>query len=148
RSVPGDLALRETFFGELRNSDAVIHAAIDPADPARRDQEALEEIRDAVLDGRVRRILYTSGIWSHGDTGSHVADESAPIDPAEISQWRPAHEQEALELGRHGARVTIFRPGVVYGGRGGIIGDWLEDARKHGVLSYPGGDQHWPVVHR
>src|SRR5213078_4314066 len=38
--------------------------------PAALDQGALEAFRDAAEDGRLRRLLYTSSVWVHGDPES------------------------------------------------------------------------------
>ena len=146
--VLGDLEAPESFLAELKNSDAVIHAAFDGTAPAERDERALEAVRAGCQDGRVRRFLYTSGVWVHGDTGGQVADESSPLAPAEVVSWRPAHEEEALELAAHDVQVVILRPGMVYGGTGGALGEWFEEARDKGSISYPGGEQHWSMVHR
>ena len=59
--VIGDLEKPEDWRGQMKNADVAIHAASDPKDVATRDQQALAAIRDAVNDGRVRRVLYTSG---------------------------------------------------------------------------------------
>ncbi|MEK7330496.1 MAG: NAD(P)H-binding protein, partial [Candidatus Eisenbacteria bacterium] len=71
----GELGQPDGFISELKNCDAVVHAALDDRGPAGPDQAALEAIRDAAQDGRVRRLLYTSGVWVHGDTGGAVVDE-------------------------------------------------------------------------
>jgi nucleoside-diphosphate-sugar epimerase len=112
-----------------------------------RDQQALEAIQHAVVDGRVRSVFYTSGIWAQGDTAGHIVDESAPSEPAPLVAWRPAHEEVALDLGQHGARVVVFRPGMVYGGTRGYVNAWFAAARDHGAVSYVGGDQHGNMIH-
>lgn len=148
RAVVGDLADPRGIAGPLRNADAVIHAAYDPAgDSARRDRDALGAIREGVQDGRVRRVIYTSGIWVHGDTGGRVVDEASKPEPAERVSWRPAHEEVALDMTGLGAVVTVLRPGMVYGGSGGIFGGWFREARDRGRVRYPGGDQRWNMVH-
>ena len=147
-AVLGDLADPAGIAGPLRNADAVVHAAYDPAaDSARRDREALGAIREAVQDGRVRRIVYTSGVWVHGDTGGRVVDEATRPEPAERVAWRPAHEEVALDMTSLGATVVVMRPGMVYGGSRGYFGGWFREARDHGRIGYPGGAQRWNMVH-
>ena len=149
RPVIGDLQKPETFIAQLKNCDAVVHAALSPEEPARVDQIALEVIRAGVVDGRIRHLLYTSGVWVHGDTGDQVEDESTDPTPTPVVSWRPAHEDVALDLVEHEAHVTVMRPGMVYGGTGGTIGGWFRDARERQVVAYPGdGAQHWCMVHR
>src|SRR5262249_25785270 len=113
RPVVGDFAAPESFLAELKNSDAVIHVGFDDGAPPEMDERALETVRAGCQDGRVRRFLYTSGVWVHGDTGGQVIDESAPLDPAEVSAWRQPHEEEALELVALDVQVVILRPGMV-----------------------------------
>src|SRR5438445_1876686 len=80
RPVVGDLTRLDTFIGTLRNCDAAVHAAFDAeAGPAAVDQKGLEAFASAAQDGRLRRLLYTSGVWVHGETGETVVDESTPL---------------------------------------------------------------------
>jgi nucleoside-diphosphate-sugar epimerase len=145
----GDLGDLAALLVPLRNCDAVVHVAVDPRDRAGADARLLEAVRLAALDGRVRRFLYTSGVWVHGDTGGAIADERSPLAaPAHVG-WRPAHENRALDLGDHEVRVGVLRPGMVYGERRGTFGDWFDEAAERGTITYPGdGGQHWGTVHR
>ena len=149
RPVRGELEDTASWLSELKNSDAVVHAALADAETARRDQQALEAFRAGALDGRVRRLLYTSGVWVHGDTRGQVVDESSALDPATYSAWRPAHEEAAFDLTGHEVKVVVLRPGMVYGERRGTLGKWFREARDLGVVRYPGdGSQRWAMVHR
>ena len=149
RPVLGDLAKRDTFMGALQNCDAVVHALYDEDDVAGRDQTALAAYRQAAQDGRVRRLLYTSGVWVLGDTGGEVFDESAPLQPLDLVAWRAAHEDVALDLSEHEVTAMIFRPAIVYGESRGILGDLFAEARAKRTVSYPGdGSQYWGMVHR
>jgi nucleoside-diphosphate-sugar epimerase len=148
--VPGHLAAPDEWFPTAQNCDAVVHVASAAApDTAALDQLALETVRRAARDGRVRRLLYTSGVWVHGDTGGAVADESTPLAAAETVQWRPSHEDFALGVAADEVATVILRPGMVYGGPGGEFGGWFRAAREGGMILYPGdGRQHWSAVHR
>jgi nucleoside-diphosphate-sugar epimerase len=149
RPVIGDLARPETYVSTLKNCDAAIHAAIDPTQPALMDQAALAALHDAAEDGRVRRVLYTSTIWAYGDSSAEVADESTPLNPAQLIKWRAAHEEVALDLVDHEVDVVVFRPGVVYGESRGIVGAMFAMARDRREVLYPGdGAQSWSLVHR
>ncbi len=145
----GDLAKPDDWMGRLQNADAVVHAAADPDAQAEQDQRLLEAVRAAMIDGRVRRLLYTSGIWVQGDTGGRVLDESAPLEPLAVSRWRAAHEEVALDYIENGLETVILRPGIVYGESRGILGKWWREARDAHTVTWPGdGTQHWSVVHR
>lgn len=146
----GDLLQHAGYAGLLRNSDVAVHAAAaSGAEAATLDRAALDAIRDGVTDGRVRRVLYTSGIWVYGDTGGHVVDEQAPLTgPLPLVAWRVAHEEAALAFAPRGADVTVFQPGIVYGGTRGILGAWFERGRRGEPVTWPGdGAQHWSLVH-
>lgn len=145
----GSLEEPDTWMGRLQNADAVVHAALDSDEAAAQDQRLLEAVRAAVVDGRVKRLLYMSGIWVHGGPAGAVIDERTPLQPLAVSRWRAAHEEVALDYIENGLETVILRPAIVYGGAGGILGDlWLE-ARDAHTVTYPGdGTQHWPLVHR
>ncbi len=149
RPVIGDLADPTEWTGTLQNCDVVIHAAFDSENGASdADANALDAIRTAALDGRVRRLLYTSGIWVHGPSRTPI-DETAPLRALELVQWRVAHEQIALDLSMHEVATVVLRPAMVYGEGRGILGAWFAEAHDHKTLTYPGdGSQHWPMVHR
>ena len=148
--VVGDLAKPETFMATLKNCDAAIHAAIaGEGPPAVLDERALEAFADAAEDGRLRRFLYTSGLWVHGDTGEQVVDESTPLAPLELVNWRAAHEDVVMDLAQIEVAPVVFRPAIVYGGARGLIGRWFREAKDHGTVSWYGsGEQHWALVHR
>src|SRR5437667_2377232 len=90
KPVIGDLEEPPTFLSALKNCDAVIHAAISPSEADLLDMRALEAIRDASEDGRVRRLLYTSGTWVYGGSGGKVVDESTALNPVQLVKWRAA----------------------------------------------------------
>jgi nucleoside-diphosphate-sugar epimerase len=149
--VIGDLAdSRDEWRGVLQNCDAAVHTAFGAETGAADvDHAALEALRNAALDGRVRRVLYTSGIWVHGHGHEGQADEGTPLLPLSIVQWRAAHEEIALDLSAHDVDVVILRPGMVYGEHRGILGGWFAEANDSHTVTYPGdGSQHWSLVHR
>jgi nucleoside-diphosphate-sugar epimerase len=149
RAILGSLEESETVIAEMKNCDAVVHVAYDERQPEAGDQAALELIRTAAHDGRVRRLLYTSHVWVHGDTRGAIVDETAPVAPAERVRWRPAHERAALDLADVEVVTVVFRPGMVYGGRRGEFGGWFQEAREKGTVRFPGdGEQRWGMVHR
>lgn len=138
------------WMGALQNCDAAIHTAFDAQNGAADvDLCALDALRVAALDGRVRKLVYTSGIWVHGRGVNGRADENTPLTPLPIVQWRAAHEEIALDLQDHEIDVVILRPGMVYGEQRGILGGWFAEAHEHQTVTYPGeGTQHWNLVHR
>ena len=149
KPVIGDLAHPSTFLGALKNSDAAVHAAIDPQNATERDQAALEAFRGAALDGRLRRLLYTSNIWVYGDTAGQVVDEGSPLRPIALARWRVAHEEVALDLADDEVEAVVLRVGIVYGESRGIISGYFSESRASRTVTVPGsGGQHWVMLHR
>jgi nucleoside-diphosphate-sugar epimerase len=146
--VVGELSRLESYLPAVKNCDIVVHTAFDPAETANLDRVALEAVRTGALDGRVRRLIYTSGTWVHGDTGGVMVDESAPLHPVELVRWRAAHEDVALDLGEQEIAVIVLRPGTVYGESRGEMGRWFAAGHEKKVVRYPGSAQHWTMVHR
>lgn len=148
-AVIGSFEEPEVVVAAMKNCDVVVHVASDPERARAQDEAALAAIRTAAHDGRVRRLLYTSHAWVHGDTRGAIVDETAPLAAGEPVRWRPAHSRAALELAEVEVATVVFRPGVVYGGRGGTFGAWFQEAREKRTVTYPGdGTQRWGVVHR
>jgi nucleoside-diphosphate-sugar epimerase len=148
--VIGDLTQEHEWRGVLQNCDAAVHAAFEGENGAADlDHAALEALRHASLDGRVRRVLYTSGFWVHGPGQDGHADEQTALQPLAHMQWRAAHEEIALDLAAHEVEVIILRPALVYGEHRGILGGWFAEANEKHTVTYPGdGSQHWSLVHR
>ena len=66
--------------------------------------------------------------------------------PAELVAWRPSHEQRVLAA-TGGVRTVVIRPGIVYGGSRGIVGDLFKDAANGLVRVIGNGDNHWPLIY-
>jgi nucleoside-diphosphate-sugar epimerase len=156
--ILGDLTHPDTYAGMADEADGAIHTAIDQptrASGAERDRTAAE-IDRLVIDtllapGRAatrpgRFFIYTSGVWVLGPAPAPV-DEASPINPIEQSAWRAPHEQRVLEAAAWGTRTAIVRPGIVYGGSRGIVGDLFKDAANGLVRVIGSGDNHWPLIY-
>ena len=128
-----------------RGADGVISMAT-TYDPAV-DGPAIDAMIGA-LAGSNKPLVYTSGIWSHGDTGGQVVDERSPPRPAALVAWRQAVEDRVLQAAKRGIRSVVIRPAIVYGRGGGIPAGFVESARSTGAARYVGsGENRWPFVH-
>lgn len=146
--VVGTLDDPAPWISRLQNCDAVVHAAAAHEDGRLGDARALEVVRAGATDGRVRRLLYTSGVWDHGSHPDPF-DESAPFDPLPGREWRIAHHDVAFDLAVHDVEVTVMQPGIVYGGSRGLLGTLFAAAHETGAVPVPGdGSQRWPLLHR
>lgn len=145
--VVGDLARPESYREAAEGLDGYIHAAYDrSARAVEHDRLTLESLIGLARGRRRAFLVYTSGVWVLGSTSGPAA-EDAPVNPVLHVAWRPAHEQLVLNARRRGVRPAVVRPGVVYGGARGVVGDLLKDA-GNGLIRVVGpGENHWPLVY-
>jgi nucleoside-diphosphate-sugar epimerase len=154
--VIGNLADPETFRASAEAQDGYVHAAWDSTSnkgPAI-DRAVLEAMIAAAKRPRTagpkspakRFVIYTSGVWVLGRT-PEPANEQSSINPIALVAWRP--EAEALVVGAQSEhlRTVIVRPGVVYGGGIGMIGDIFKAATNGLVRVIGDGNNHWPLVY-
>ena len=152
----GNLADPESFRGSAEAQDGYVHAAFDYASgrgPAI-ERAALEMMIAAATRPRTagstapktRFVIYTSGVWILGRT-SEPAAEDAPVSPIAMASFRPAHEQLVLDAADEHLRTMVVRPGVVYGGGGGIVGEIFKSAANGLVRVVGDGNNHWPLVY-
>lgn len=143
--VPGDLKSPPSLASRMDSVDGAIHAGA--TNDGHTDTEAVTAMLEA-LKGTNKPFVYTSGIWVLGNTGDRPADESAPLKPVRMVEWRPAAEQRVLEAAKQGVRGIVIRPAIVYGRGGGIPGMLVQSANESGAARYIGdGQNRWPVVH-
>lgn len=144
-AVIGDLAKPPGYAEAVAASDGVVHTAFEYTPRGQSvDHEAIAGMLGALPPGRF--LIYTSGVWVLGPCPTAV-DENAPLQPIELVAWRPAHERAVLDASASGVRTIVVRPGIVYGGSRGIVGDLLKDAANGLVRIIGGGDNHWPLIY-
>jgi nucleoside-diphosphate-sugar epimerase len=159
RAVVGDMRDPLSFRDVAAQYEVLIHTAAEPsAARARLDAAAVEMLLAAARSRSLARtkdepppmLIYTSGIWSLGDTGAEPADESRPPDPAfELVAWRAECERKVLAAAGPDLATAVVRPGMVYGGRGGLLAGFFASAERDGAAAYAGeGKNRWSVVYR
>ena len=146
RPLLGDLSEPASYADAAAAADGVVHTASDPSPRRQAVDAGAIEVLLAPTTREGRFVIYTSGIWVLGNCTS-PADESAPVNPVELVAWRPAHEARVLNAATAGIRTIVIRPGVVYGGSRGIVGDLFKDAANSLVRVIGSGDNHWPLVY-
>jgi len=143
----GDLAHPETYSKTAAAADGIIHAAIDKS--SRRPLIDALTI-DTLLEPRAatagRFFIYTSGVWVIGPAPTPT-DETTQLNPVEQVAWRAPHEQRVLDAAGWGTRTVVVRPGIVYGGSRGIVGDLLKDAANGLIRVVGNGENRWPLVY-
>jgi nucleoside-diphosphate-sugar epimerase len=132
-SVLGELARPATYLDAAESAEAIVHTAYEKSKVGPdTDRQALEAFLEVAARrrraGAATTLVYTSGVWVLGPTQGQ-ATEDAPLRPTELAAWRPAHEQIVREAAVPDAiRTVVLRPGIVYGGARGIVGDLLNVA--------------------
>jgi nucleoside-diphosphate-sugar epimerase len=152
----GDLADPESYRAASEAQDGYIHTAFDARSGrgAAIDRLVIDTILEAARRPRTsgssaparRFVIYTSGVWVLGSTPD-PATEEAPINPVEHVSWRPNHEQMIAAANSDRLRTVVVRPGVVYGGGDGIVGDLFKSASNGLVRVVGDGNNHWPLVY-
>jgi nucleoside-diphosphate-sugar epimerase len=152
KAVIGELSKAKSYAAAAELCDGIIHTASEPSKRRQAvDREAIENllaIASRQTESRQKPFfIYTSGAWVLGKTTQPVG-EDAPVNPAPHVAWRPEHERLVLEGGADGrVRTALIRPGIVYGGSRGIIGDMLKDAANGLVRVIGNGGNHWPCIY-
>ena len=144
--VLGDLLQPASWRAAALGADGAIHAATHPGPRAREADAAAVDGLTSLPPKDQRFLIYTSGIWVLGPAPEPV-DESAPLNPAEIVSWRPAHETRILDAASPQLRTIVVRPGILYGSSRGIVGDLLKDAANSLVRVVGNGENHWPLIY-
>jgi hypothetical protein len=67
--------------------------------------------------------------------------------PIAMASFRPAHEHSSCSARVTTSRTMVVRPGVVYGGGGGMVGDIFKSAANGLVRVVGDGNNHWPLVY-
>lgn len=156
RPVIGNLGEPDSYRAAADAQDGYVHTAFDGASgrgPAI-DAVALETLIAAAQRPRtagstappVRFLVYTSGVWVLGQS-PEPATEEAPLNPISLVAWRPDLEELVMGAAGEGLRTMVVRPGVVYGGSSGIVGELFKAATNGLVRVVGDGNNHWPLVY-
>jgi nucleoside-diphosphate-sugar epimerase len=148
--LSGDIRDPEQWLGEaVERVDAVVHAAATFTDDMGVVDQALVEALLPRLraSGRSPTLLYTGGCWLYGGTGGRLVDEQATFDPPAAFAWMA--EQVRTVLAAPGIRGIVVHPALLWGGGGGVLAGFADDARRLGRVRVVGGETiRWPLVHR
>ncbi len=150
QAIVGELSRPASYAAAAEAADSIVHAALDSSI---RKQKVDRLAIDTLVGAAARRaaaglpaaVVYTSGIWVLGE--AHDATEETPLNPIPLVAWRPDHEQLVLDAARQGVRPVVVRPGIVYGGARGIVGDLLKDAANGLVRVVGTGQNHWACIY-
>ncbi len=146
--VIGDLSNPKAYALVAAECAVLVHAAFEysPSGVAK-DKTAIETLIQAGRGGaKPKTLIFTSGVWVHGDTGERLVDETTSPNPIALVAWRPAHEQLALQASE--VRGIVIRPGCVYSGTGGLTAPWFAEPSLGKPPAVVGdGQSRWAMVH-
>jgi len=146
--VIGDLADPKTYLDVASECALLVHTGFDySANGVAKDRTAIDTLLEAGRRGaKPKTFIFTSGAWVYGDTSDRMVDETTPPNPPKLVAWRPAHEQMVLQAA--GVRGLVIRPGDVYGGSGGLTGQWFAGpSTGNPPLVVGDGRNRPPMVH-
>jgi nucleoside-diphosphate-sugar epimerase len=151
RAVVGELSKGTSYATRAEECDAIVHTAFEPSKRGSKvDRQAIDNLLAVAArraaEGKTATFVYTSGIWVLGETQGQ-ATEASPVNPPTHVAWRVEHEHAVRERNGDGVRTAVVRPGIVYGGSRGIIGDLLKDALNGLVRVVGNGRNHWPCIY-
>ncbi|CAM4289351.1 NAD-dependent epimerase/dehydratase family protein [Nocardiopsis rhodophaea] len=130
--------------------DGAVHAASSNDERAGELDGGVVNALIAAFEGTDKPLVYTSGLWLHGNVGSAPLTEDSPLEPPMILAWRPTIEQVLVEAADRGLRTIRIRPGLVYGGGRGYV-PMLLAPQEHGeekvVRHFGDGSHRWAAVH-
>lgn len=157
RAVVGDVRASDTFRRVAAAHDVLIHIALESSDARiAADRAAIEALLWAARQHERRKgeaprcVIFTSGVFVLGNTGdAPAAEDASTAGAADVAAWRPAHERLVLDAATEDIATAVIRPGMVYGGRGGLIGAFFESAERDGAAAFVGdGTNRWAPVYR
>ena len=147
-AIVADLGDGAAYKDAAGAADGIIHTAFEAtARGPKLDAEALDALFAAAWASKtVRFLIYTSGVWVLGPAPTAV-DETAAVNSIDLTAWRVPHEERVLTANSQSMRTIVVRPGIVYGGARGIVGDMLKDAANSLIRVIGSGDNRWPLVY-
>ncbi|TQM25760.1 NAD-dependent epimerase/dehydratase family protein [Nocardia bhagyanarayanae] len=146
--VIADLFDPEALVAVAAGVDAAVHAASSNDERAGElDRGVVTALLDA-FEGTGKPLVYTSGLWLHGNTGEASATEESAFDPPLVVSWRPAVEKLLEDAAANrGVRTVRIRPGLVYGAGRGYVPMLLSPQQDGVVRHFGDGSNRWSVVH-
>ncbi|MFI7038292.1 NAD-dependent epimerase/dehydratase family protein [Microbispora rosea] len=148
KAVSGSLRDLDVLRGAAAAAEAVVHTAVDYADPEMGDIEgdALAALLGGLNEGG--RFVYTSTGLVYPDRQGATVDEDHPVAPETSPQpYKVLGERRVLAAGH--VAGTVIRAALVYGrGGSGLLQGLIGAGRQNGMVPYIGdGANEWSSVH-
>ncbi len=149
RPVLGRIENPATYCEAASDCDVLVHLASDSSPDHSGDRTAIETLLKAArISGRPKSVIFTSGVFCLSQ-GLQPGDEDAlTTGAAKVSEWRTAHEFVVLNGATDMIASAVIRPGMVYGGKHGLVSAFFSSAKTTGAAEYVGaGQNRWSVAH-
>ena len=143
--VEGDLTDAESLRRAARGCTRVFSVAGWTGRPhsqevARRvSVEGTRRLIEAAIDAGARRVVHTSSIAAYGLFANGVIDETWPLRAVDLYGAIKAQSEAAALAHADRIEVSVIRPALVYGPRGGTWTTRLFDAVRRGIPILAGG---------
>ncbi len=150
----GDSALRgslqdaDVLKEGCRQADAVIHCALSfVADAGAVDRAAVQAMLDALAGSRKPLHLHERHLGLRRYRRPH-ARRGGAAEPASAGRLAAGGRGSGARSKERGVQSMVFRPGMVFGRKGGFLAGFFRDARTHGAVRVIGnGRNYWSTVH-
>lgn len=127
-------------------SSVPVTAELDPEADIRRNLQFGSALLDAAIEAGVRHVIFVSSGGAVYGEGRGAISEEHPLRPlSSYGRAKATFEATARELCQGACRLTILRPGNVYGDPvvslrpQGVVGHWLQAARAGRPVEVWGG---------
>lgn len=147
--IIGDLSQPDSYSLIAEKAEVLVHCAFDSSsEGVSLDKLTLQALIAAANKHNLpRTIIYTSGVWVYGNTYGKIVDEATPLNPLENVNWRPQHEDIAINASHSNLHTVVIRPGCVYGGVGGLTQMWFDSLSEGAVKMIGDGRNRWSMIH-
>jgi len=117
--VQGDIGDPKSYADAAEECSVLVHAAFESsASAVAKDKSAIDALIEAGRRGaQPKTLIFTSGVWVHGDTGGKLVTSRTPLHPIKLVAWR--RRTSRWSCTRRTVRGLVIRPGCVYGGGAG-----------------------------
>lgn len=144
--VLGDLTKPETYIQYVKEAAIIVDNVFETSQPGLSNKKLLDIVVETAEDGwkEKKTFIYTSGILIYGDHPDEVVDETTPIHPHPLAQWRIDHEKAVV--GQDKINGVVIRPGFVYG-YSGSFSSYLFNITGDTLVIKGKRERKWSWVH-
>jgi nucleoside-diphosphate-sugar epimerase len=150
--ISGDLNNLDDLIPKLKSFDAVIHCAFDYTIDFKKSVDLDRIFLNSLLNQdnlKLKHFIYTSSAYALHNDKNEIYDESIDISLLPYSdKWIFRHEKIVNDACSDKLKTSVIRAGMVYGGFGGSMDSFFDEAHRTRKLFMPGdGNNFWSFIH-